>query len=1092
MAEIILKTALDNSEITKAGQDAVKKITNALEGAQPKVKEAGKKLGNALEAGMKEGLKGAPQLQQQLDNVERAAKRVSIAFGAIVAAGAANIFRNVAQASLEAAINIDRQVNTLKALVGSAEAAKRRFSELVAIAQKTPGLTASLATTLDVQLRILNVTEKTINKILPAIGKLNAIAPLGNPLQFANNLTQLITQNFERQDLKELVGNSPFAGELIKQLFNVDSPTNAKAIREAAKKLGIRTVEDFFSAFARAAENNAKLQAVTESLGTQFEKLQDRLTVALAPVGEQIAKVLVPILKDLADEAERVAPIIAKVFKDNADSIKAMASAVGDLVTSLGNIITKLGELDTKIGLVKNSIRGYLVTLGLLSPGLALQLGLSFERGALREEDAAAREKAFTTGSPFLTAPDPLRGSPFLSSETRKVLEEKGKNKPTETDRKQALSELQKTVQDVNLLTKQVEALRKGEGKLFEEQAKLFEARIKEEKLKKEREELGTIAAKQRLGIPLAPRLPGISLPKLPLIAPGGPGFQAKFGLTSQDAALAGEAARTSELLTNQRLRIQEVQIQNQVTTGLLTEIQAQKQLNAVRAAARAEIIAKLEAQLKAVDANSLEGLQIQEQIEKTKLLGVELSNAQRFMRGFGAATEDVGDAFERLGQNVSRALLDTTNLLGSLKNAVLSFFNDLLGQSLQGLLRSVFAPLAGLLGGGAAAGGIGGIFRTPSTFPVNVASSFASAAFSGGGGGLAAPPSLSSPFGFGQGFGILTGGGGGSSLAHEALHAGTFTSTSKVGFLAGIGRSLGAAAPFLGVSIGAGLGGKSRLGQALGIAGGALGGTLAGVLTGGITNPAIVSAFLGPLGAIAGPLAAGLIVGAVLLGKAKQRKADEQASGEFLTQALAGIEQLASGIAADQIEGSQARGIFDSQILATFKQQIGTLKTQSVVKSRLTNQVRDLENVYQSRIPPLILEQETRRNNQTRFAAIDRRLVPQFAIGGLSSGGLAFLHSGEMVLTPGHQSAIKAFSGDNVFQRAGVPGINRTGSFDNGGIQPSFSSGATIVIEKIVLVHGMSQSGAEELVVAGFQGRNGEKLVANALSAMRTRGKVI
>jgi seryl-tRNA synthetase len=352
MPEIIIKTALDNSEIAKGGQDAARKVTTALEAAAPKAKEAGKKIGNALDAGIKEGLRNAPQLTQQIQNIEKATGRLTAAFGALAAIGVASIFKQVAETAVQAAINIDRQVNTLKALTGSAEAAKRRFQELVDLAQKTPGLTSNLALALDTQLRILNVTEQTINRVLPALGRLNAISPI-NPQQFAGNLVQLITQGFERQDLKELVGNSPFAGDLIKQIFNVDSPTNAKAIRESAKKLGIRTVEDFFTAFAKAAENNPRLQAVTESLGTQFDKLQDRLNLALAPLGEQITKVLLPVFDDLVKSVEKYGGTAAKVFVDNKNDIIAAAKEITAMAVEVGKLTAKIVELASKSGVFK-------------------------------------------------------------------------------------------------------------------------------------------------------------------------------------------------------------------------------------------------------------------------------------------------------------------------------------------------------------------------------------------------------------------------------------------------------------------------------------------------------------------------------------------------------------------------------------------------------------------------------------------------------------------------------------------------------------------------------------------------------------------
>src|SRR5262249_11892022 len=160
------------------------------------------------------------------------------------------------------------------------------------------------------------------------------------------------------------------------------------------------------------------------------------------------------------------------------------------------------------------------------------------------------------------------------------------------------------------------------------------------------------------------------------------------------------------------------------------------------------------------------------------------------------------------------------------------------------------------------------------------------------------------------------------------------------------------------------------------------------------------------------------------LLGKAKQRKQDEEAAGAFQRQAHDAIGQLKAGIANDSIDGSQAQQIFESQILATFIQQINTLQTKSVRDSRLKNQVNDIPGVYNAIIPPEIAAQQTRRANQANFAAIDRRLIPQFAVGGISAGGgLAILHPNEMVLTPTHQAMLRFIGGSDVFERIGVPG---------------------------------------------------------------------
>jgi hypothetical protein len=132
---------------------------------------------------------------------------------------------------------------------------------------------------------------------------------------------------------------------------------------------------------------------------------------------------------------------------------------------------------------------------------------------------------------------------------------------------------------------------------------------------------------------------------------------------------------------------------------------------------------------------------------EAIKQVAVELSNAERFMRGFGSATATVGEIFERFGQNVAFALTNVKDLLNGLKQSVLQFFNDLLGRSLQNLMAQLLGPLPG---GGAGGGGLlGNLFRTPSLA-----------------GGISAPPSISlGPFGFGQGFGL---GGGVRDQQHR------------------------------------------------------------------------------------------------------------------------------------------------------------------------------------------------------------------------------------------------------------------------------------------------------------------------------------
>jgi hypothetical protein len=251
-------------------------------------------------------------------------------------------------ASLKSAKDLDANVNTLKAFTGSAEAAERRLAQLIKTARDTPGLTTNLALTLDAQLRVAKTTEETINRVLPAIGRLNAVSKLPDAGRFTQNLLQLITQNFERQDLKELVGQSPIAGQLITEIFNVDSPINAKAIRESAKKLGINSVDAFFAAFAEAAARNEGLASVTESIGTRFDKIVDRVQVALRPLGLAIINAIEPFVEPIATLVEE----LGSAFDSLSQPVKTVIIVVAGFAAALGPLSFLLGSLLQSITLI--------------------------------------------------------------------------------------------------------------------------------------------------------------------------------------------------------------------------------------------------------------------------------------------------------------------------------------------------------------------------------------------------------------------------------------------------------------------------------------------------------------------------------------------------------------------------------------------------------------------------------------------------------------------------------------------------------------------------------------------------------------------
>jgi hypothetical protein len=442
--------------------------------------------------------------------------------------------------------------------------------------------------------------------------------------------------------------------------------------------------------------------------------------------------------------------------------------------------------------------------------------------------------------------------------------------------------------------------------------------------------------------------------------------------------------------------------------------------------------------------------------LEKT---GALLGANQRFARGFAETMLTVGDAFERFGSNVAGAFTNIRTLFDSLKRAVLGFFNDILGSALQNLVRGTLGGLFGNLGGS-----LGNLFRTQPTFPASVSGAGSVAA--------AALPNIGS---------VLGGGGGGTISAASGAAGGG-------GFLSGLfGGAGGALLPLLGGSFGSSLGGKSTFGNILGgIGGGAVGLGVsfgASVFGAGGGLAAASLAALGPIALIGAPL----LIGGLLLGKAKQRRSDEQASGEFLRQALDSLEQLRAGIASGSIDGSQAASIFESQILGTFRQQISGLKTGSVVSSRLQNQVADLRGVYDAIIPPAIAQQAQARATSASNALRFSRQIPEFASGGTTLGGMALLHAGEKVVNLTQQATMRAIAGPNIFERAGVPGLQHNRIFDNGGTMPAGGWSSEPMVVEVDVRLGLSKNDTQQIFVAGGSTFKGRQVIVRGVQTAQT-----
>lgn len=181
------------------------------------------------------------------------------------------------------------------------------------------------------------------------------------------------------------------------------------------------------------------------------------------------------------------------------------------------------------------------------------------------------------------------------------------------------------------------------------------------------------------------------------------------------------------------------------------------------------------------------------------------------------------------------------------------------------------------------------------------------------------------------------TGLGAGATAAHEAVHAGVGTAGKFS--LGNLGKSLGALAPMLGLSLGGTLGGGSMGGQILGMGGGLIAGTLLQTLiAGGFTGATATGGAFGSIGGllgISGAATAGIalavlpliLAGSYLLGRNKQRRADEKTRNQAMLDSFSALDKLISDVNSNKIDGAQALSQAD-EIRKNYLEQMRGLKS--------------------------------------------------------------------------------------------------------------------------------------------------------------------
>jgi hypothetical protein len=454
----------------------------------------------------------------------------------------------------------------------------------------------------------------------------------------------------------------------------------------------------------------------------------------------------------------------------------------------------------------------------------------------------------------------------------------------------------------------------------------------------------------------------------------------------------------------------------------------------------------------------------IEDQRKALEKLEPVLSNTQRFMAGLRADTDALGNAFERFGDSVGAAFGDVRNLFDGLKSAIKSFFQDITGNVLRNVAGAALSPLMAI-GGGARGGG-----------------SFFTGGFAGGpGAGSYIQQSQMSSI-----INSVMGGGSVGSAGGGWIGSSVPTTAGKVGILGGIKSSLGnifggnsIAAPLLGGMFGSMLGGQSRAGNVLGAAGGILTSTFLSTTLGapGALGSLAPALFSNPITAIAG---AGLLVGSILLGRAKQRKADEKVVDTYWVEYSRVLKELTGGVRNDSIMGDDAlRQAAEARETAVGL--IGQIKTKSVRESRLKNQIPQIDAHDLRNLQNAVAEQRTRLTDNElamkRRSDLDSRLVAEFSSGGVINGAYGSRqaligHAGEVILNARQRAAV----GDDELAAAGVPGI-RGGAGGAGNLPPI----------NIQYIAGTKEQ--TEVVINGLKSPNASRAFQEKLSTVLRYG---
>lgn len=293
-------------------------------------------------------------------------------FGQSVTIGVTLPLIGLGKVALDQAAGIDAWRNRLQAAAGSTDAANKKFKELFALAQSSPGVMMEFAVSTYALLKPMKLAEDTIDRFTKALGRIKLQRPETDLSTFTDNLRQIF-ESGDQQDIKQAFENFPRFGEILQKAFDLKS-TGRKDVGDEIDALIAKglTFEQFMSKIADTINSDPSLSRLEETIGTRMAKLKERMFLALEPLGRGIASILEQIVPPLVAFIERMSAAftaLGPTMQTIVIAFAGIAAAAGPVIIAIGGIVAAVSAIAASastIGVVLLAIAGLGIQLGAL------------------------------------------------------------------------------------------------------------------------------------------------------------------------------------------------------------------------------------------------------------------------------------------------------------------------------------------------------------------------------------------------------------------------------------------------------------------------------------------------------------------------------------------------------------------------------------------------------------------------------------------------------------------------------------------------------------------------------------------------------